>query len=98
MALDSRHDRKRIQSFIQGLLDCIDNLETTNGSMQSLRDAWIAKNPDLTSHPITGAQVTQANNMIQALNTFVTSDWAATITMIKSYDKPTHPSGMIFEE
>jgi hypothetical protein len=98
MALDSRHDGKRVQSFIQGLLDCINALETTNTSMQSLRDAWIAKAPAITDHPITGSQATQANNMIQAFNTFVNSDWSGVITMLKLYDMSSHPSGMLFED
>jgi hypothetical protein len=85
-------DNKKGWSFIKKMQTVINDLESSDDDLQDLKTKWIAESPSIGSDgfPMSGAEVAQANAMLEAFHTFITVDHAATITMLKSKNVGSH--------
>lgn len=84
-------DQKKIQSFIQYLINEITNIENVDIALQLAKTKWIAHNPDETvpGSNLTTQNVNDANAFINAINTLL-NDHSAIIATLKSKDFPSH--------
>lgn len=87
-------DKKKVQSFIQGILPETTRLELTNTNLQSMKTKWQNHNPDVTGSNLTSQNVTDANALITAVAS-VLSDHAAIITTLKSKNVGSHGTGAL---
>ena len=82
-------DTKKVQSLIQGTLQGIDNLESADSKLQSIKTKYQNANPDLSGSNMTSQQVTETNAFISAVSS-VLSSHSAIIATLKSKDHPSH--------